>query len=433
MSKHHANALIFLGIAACAGFLLSVPAVAGSGQGLQVLESGELFLSPFSNLTAPGNGSGPSGSPALPDEEEISDAPAAPLDTGSPDLPTGMETVTPADPETGSEPVDPAPLAGTPSGGTGGYDDERLARLINTAGISLMRLSMEHAHALYMQDADAAAVAADGLHALSIRLLAEVQPLQVSSGQQPVKDEFIRSLSAYTTASQTLLDSTAATKEEAVPVALRDLATASGNLETVSRQAVSVQPIDTGSSTSDATVLTVETSRTRTGTGTAAPPTEPLRIGERYTYDDQPGENMISLLADSARVVKKYETAAVNGSMVMNEADEGRAFFLVAVKATNLGHKGDSDLYTIETPGRDAFVLEQHGMTYAPLEAPPFTSLGESFDRKMLDRYQTLKGYLYFDVPATFEVSGATLRAELGYAGTPAWGLEREAGNASAV
>lgn len=56
MSKHHENALIFLGIAVCAGFLLTIPAVADSGQGgLMALESGELL--PFSpgNLSAIGD------------------------------------------------------------------------------------------------------------------------------------------------------------------------------------------------------------------------------------------------------------------------------------------------------------------------------------------------------------------------------------------
>ena len=44
MSKHHDNALIFLGIAVCAGFLLPIPAVADSGQRLTALESGELQI-----------------------------------------------------------------------------------------------------------------------------------------------------------------------------------------------------------------------------------------------------------------------------------------------------------------------------------------------------------------------------------------------------
>lgn len=429
MSKHHANALILLGIAACAGFLLSVPAAAGSGQGLQALESGELFVSPFISLSAAGNGSEPAGSPAPLDGEEAH-ALAAPADAGSPDQPYGRETAIPTDPDTVSTPADPVPTIGASPDGTGDYDDERLARLINTAGISLMRLSMEHAHALYLQDTDAAAVAADDLHALSIRLLGEVQPLQVSPEQQPVKDEFIRSLSAYSTASERLLDTTDA-GEDVVPAALSDLVRASEGLEAVSQQAVEVQPASHGVPVSyAAATLTAETPAVETGAGPvqATPPSALLSIGERYTYDDQQGENMISLLTDSTRTVTSYETTTANKSTVKNEAGARRTFLLVIVKATNLGHKGDSDLYTIETPGRDAFTLECQGTTYKPLEAPSFTSLGESFDRKPLERYDSLKGYLYFDVPATLNVSRATLRADLGYAGMPAWDLGRELG-----
>jgi hypothetical protein len=416
MSKHHASAQILLGIAVCAGFLLTVPAVAGSGQGLQALESGELFLSPFTSLSGAGNGSEPPGSPAPTVEEETYTADA--------------ETAMPADPDSVSMYADPVPMAGTTPGGTGEYDDERLARLINTAGISLMRLSMEHAHALYLQDTDAAAVAADDLHALSIRLLGEVQPLQVSPEQQPVKDEFIRSLSAYSTASERLLG-TNDTGEDAVPAALSDLAAASQGIEAVSQQAVDVQPANHGVPVSYAS--TVMTADAETPVVRTALPAESLLTGERYTYDDQQGENMISLLADSTRTVTSYETTDANESTVKNEAGAGRTFLLVVVKSTNLGHKGDSDLYTIETPGRDAFTLEYQGTTYRPLEVSSFTSLGESFDRKPLERYDSLKGYLYFDVPETLNVSETTLRADLGYAGTPVWDLGRELGKEPAA
>ncbi len=435
MSKHHAHALILLGIAVCTGFLLSVPAVASSDQGLQALESGELFLSPFDSLATMGNGSEPSSTLELPVTEDTPDGVTAPADAGSFDVSSGAETVTPAGQENSSVSADPVSV-GTSANGTGGYDDERLARLINTAGISLMRLSMEHAHALYLQDADAAAVAADDLHALSIRLLAEVQPLRVSPEQQPVKDEFIRSLSAYTAASETLLNATGEGKE-AVSTALGDLDTASEGLETVSQQAVEVQPASAGLPASDAAVQTTEAEvpAVRTGDGpvTVAPPKKHLPVGERYTYDDQQGENMISLLTDSTKTVTSYETTDTNESTMKTEAGDGRTFLLVVVKATNLGHKGDSDLYTIETPGRDEFVLEYQGAAYTPHEAPTFTSLGESFDRKTLDRYESSKGYLYFDVPATLNVSGATLKADLGDAGTPTWDLGRELGNVSAV
>ncbi len=329
----------------------------------------------------------------------------------------------------------PVPVVGAPPyEGTGDYDDERLAGLVETASIRLMRLSMEHAHALYLQDADAAAVAADDMHAFSVRLLGEVQPLQVSPPErQPFKDEFVRSLEAYSAASKTLLDPVD-TGEDAVPTAFRDLATASeGGLENATRQAAEIQPTDGGISTMNVAASTFAVS---TGPVVVAPPEKVLPLMDRHTYDDPGGENMISLLAESTRTATTYREFPGNESTPTVEAGEGgRMFFLVAVKSTNLGHKGDSDLYTIESPARDAFVLEYGGEPrLPPLDVPPFTTLGgESFDKKPLERYESLKGYLYFDVPDTFEVSGATLRADLGYAGTPAWILDEGSGDAEAV
>ncbi|WP_301677290.1 hypothetical protein [Methanoculleus methanifontis] len=437
MSKHHQSALIFLGIAVCAGFLLTVPAAAGSGQGLTVLETGEMLPFSLKELPAAKNGSEPSGDPAFPDENETHDAvPVLPEDEADPDEPrvapdegntTGAaSTPTGADVETEPE----APVAGPDT-----YDDERLAGLVDTASIRLMRLSMEHAHALYLQDTEAAAVAADDLHAFSVRLLREVQPLQVSPERQPFKDEFVRSLEAYSAASSKLLSSTDA-DEDAVPAAFSDMATASENLETVSREAGEIHSERGRASTmSTAVSLAARTPDIPVSTEpvVVAPPEKVLPLMDRHTYDDPDAENMVSLLAESTRTATAYREVPGNESTPTVEAGEGRTFLLVAVKSTNLGHKGDSDLYTIETPARDAFVLEYGGTTFAPLDVPPFTTLGESFDRTSLERYESLKGYLYFNVPDTFEVSGATLRADLGYAGTPAWRLDEGSDDAGTV
>lgn len=474
MRKHHENALILFGIAVCAGFLLSAPAVADSGQGLMALESGELLSFSLNEISATENALKPFGVsllstteddsdavpalagdentsvaatvlpeeentssavPVTPDEGDVPDTVPAPTGTGVPDPLTGSDTepAMPADPENGSRPV---PAVDASPAGTG-YDDERLAGLIDTASIRLMRLSMEHAHALYLQDADASAIAADDLHAFSVRLLGEVQPLQVSPERQPVKDEFIRSVEAYSTASETLLRPADAGGDP-VPTAFRDMAVASESLEEVSRQAGEIQPTGTRASTVDAAADTFAAGSAgapgvSAGTGPVevAPQEKVLPLLDRYTYDDPSGENMVSLLAESTRTATAYREVPTNASTAEVRAGEGRMFLLVIVKSTNLGHKGDSDLYTIETPGRDAFVLDYQGSTFTPLETPPFTSLGESFDRKSIERYESLKGYLYFDLPATSDLSGAILRADLGDAGTPAWDLGKELGEES--
>ncbi len=420
MSKPYANALILLGIAVSTAFFLLVPAVASPVQGLAALKSGELLQSPLSDLLSAEVGFGSSG---------------LPYDEGAPDLTADTEPVASAEPENPSQPADPVSRADAPAGGAGS-DDEELAGLIDANSVPLVRLSMEHAHALYLQDAGAASAAAGDLHALSDRLLDEVQPLQVSPEQQPVKDEFVRSLLAYSSASETLVNSTDA-GTDSVQTAFRDLDIASESLETVSQQAVEVQPASMGLSTMSATSLAADAPAVLAETYPVpvAPPEEALPLGERYTYDDPSGENMVSLIAASTRNATAFEEVSINATPVPTnasparvEAGDGRMFLLVAIQSTNLGHKGDSDLYTIETPGREAFTLEYQGVTFESLEVPPFTSLGESSGKKPLERYESTDGYLYFDVPATFDVSGAILRADLGDAGTPAWDLGRELG-----
>ena len=369
MSKHHATALLLLGIAVCAGFFLSVPAAAGLGKGFEALESGDLFRSPFG--TTPPE---PSVSPALPED--------------TPDLlpaPDDAEPVMSAGPDNASEPAGSAPATGT----TDAYDDERLARLINIAGVSLMRLSMEYAHALCLQDADAAATAADDLHAFSVRLLNEVETLRVSPAGEPAREEFVRVLKEYSAASKALLDAGTA-GEDAAPATLENLSAAAADLEAVNRQALDMRP---------AAVAVTTLAAVPAGPAPVAPPAETLALGERYTYDDSSGENMVSLLVESTRTVATYEAVPTNGSTTQVEAGDGRTFLLVIVKGTNLGHKGDSDLYTIETPGRDAFTLEYQGTVFTPLDVPAYTLYGESFDKKTLERYESEKGSLYFDVP----------------------------------
>ena len=260
--------------------------------------------------------------------------------------------------------------------------------LINTAGIRLMRLSMEHAHALYLQDTVAASTAADDLYALSTRLIVEAQSLQVSPGQQSIKDEFIRLLETYSSVSRELLNA-----QGSAPAAIRDLAGASEGLEAVSLQV-------------DAPMMRGAAATALAASGQTTSPQEILPLQTRHLYDDPSGENMVSLLVESTRSAQTYHTVPINASAAKVEADEGRVFLLVTVKSTNLGHKGNSALYTIEAPGRNAFTREYQEAAFTPLDVPAFTSLGDSFDQKTLDRYESLKGYLYFDIPAPLNISG---------------------------
>lgn len=192
MSKHDANALILLGIAVCTGSLLMVPAIASPVQGLTALESGVLLQSPLNNILSD---EAKLDSPDLEGEGDTPETLQPPALAETPDPLDDTEQTEPAEPEFTGQPVDPTPATDAPMNGPA--DDERLAEIIDSTSISLVRLSMKHAHALYLNDTDAAAEAADELYALSSRVLAEVQMLEVSPDRAPVRDEFVRSLLAY--------------------------------------------------------------------------------------------------------------------------------------------------------------------------------------------------------------------------------------------
>lgn len=435
MSNHHGNVLIALGIVVCAGFLFASPAIAIPTQGLMAIESGEVTSFSFDDLAAAGNGSGNSSVLALPDDgTSTPDASLDLVDAGAgvtvplPEIDEEPGSSVTQGPDSTNSSISLEEPEGTPAEWAGQYEDERLAGLINTASIRLMKLSMEHAHALYLQDADAAAIAADDLHAFSTRLLGDVRPIPVSPEQQPTKDAFIRVLEAYSAASNDLLR-TPDSGTGRVPAAFENLTSASDGLEAVNLQASEVEQSARAATTALAVAPAVQNG---TGPVLVTPPPEILPLQERYAYDDPSGENMVSLLAESTRTATGYQEAPVNASADKVEAGDGRIFYLVVVKSTNLGHKGDSDLYSIETPGRSAFTLECQGSTFAPLDVPAFTSLGESFDKKTLERYESLKGYLYFDIPASLNTSAATLRADLGDAGTAVWDLAEVPGESDA-
>ena len=110
--------------------------------------------------------------------------------------------------------------------------------------------------------------------------------------------------------------------EDAAPATLENLSAAAADLEAVNRQALDMRP-------AAAAVTTL--AAVPAGPAPVAPPAETLALGERYTYDDSSGENMVSLLVESTRTVATYEAVPTNGSTTQVEAGDGRTFLLVVV------------------------------------------------------------------------------------------------------
>jgi hypothetical protein len=435
MSKHYANAFTVLCIAVVSGILLAPPAFAGPIDGIQAMEPVQLSALAITGaaepLVASVNGLQLQEIPASPAEEAAPDEEpveaVTPVPEGLPDTAMGLM---PSGEENAAETSASLPDEALPDT-FGGYDDEELDDLIVASNIRLMQASMRHAHALYLQDEDSAAAAADDLHAASAAVLDEVQSLRVSPDRQPLQAGFIGTLERYAGAGAALANRTES-EDADVASALASVEGASADLEILYWQvsALTRSSSETSGSSNASAPVTYEHSAVlaEPAPGPVLAPPKVLALRERHCYDDYAGENMISLMVDSYRNATAYRAVQENETEISATASEGRFFLLVAVKATNLGHKGDSDVYTIQTPPRSAFTLRCQGSEYAPLDLPGFTTLGESYDLKDLNRYDSQKAYLVFDLPQSLNVSEAVIHADLGYAGSPAWDLGRSPG-----
>jgi hypothetical protein len=408
MGKHHSHLIPILGIAVITGFLLFPSALAGPIYGFPTMGSAQSLMLSMHSLTANplvvANGVSSSDSPV--NEESPEEASPDDFDDYADDDPVGDE----------SGPLESEPSLSLPDQ-TGPYDDEQLDSLVSTTGLCLMRLSMQHAHALYLQDTDAATIAAEELHDLSTITLEEARSLRVSPDREQIMSEFIRSLETHAAISEALVSVAGADARDISPL-LRDLVGASTGLEAVQQQV--------STAARDYVASAPETKRSpaalmSTAVVERSSPSKPLLLQERYRYDDADGENMISLILDMTRNATTYRDAPDSETEQTVEAGEGQMFLLVVVRATNLGHKGDSDLYTIETPDRSAFTLQYQESEYAPLETSRFTSLGESYSQQTLERYASIKGYLFFDVPRSMNLTEAMVSVDLGSAGRPVW------------
>ena len=416
MEKHHSNLIAILGIAMVAGFLLFPPALAGPIYGFPTAESAQsLMLSMHGLAEAPlavTNETDSVDTPITEEGPEEADFDAFdPYADEEPEELSGIE-------QNISEPSIALPDNGSPNL-AGVYEDEQLDSLISTTSIRLMKLSLRHAHALYLQDTDAAAAAVDELHELSQSALEEAQSLRVSQDREQIQNEFIRSLETHIAVSEALVNAADADAGE-VSSLIREIEGASTDLETVQQRVnTAVQATAaSGPEMAESPLMQMSTIPVE-----HSPAKKTLLLQERYRYDDPEGENMVSLIVDSTRNATTYHTVSNSEPEQTVEAGEGQMFLLVVVKATNLGHKGNSDLYTIETPDRSAFTLMYQGSEYAPQDMPHFTSLGESYSQRTLERYASVKGYLCFDVPESMDLSEAKVRTDLGLAGTPVWDI----------
>lgn len=289
------------------------------------------------------------------------------------------------------------------------YDDEELADLVEENSISLMLLSVQNTYALYAWDEVPARESAAALRTLARGLLTESAAFEVSDDGNDLKTSFTLALESYVAVGETL-QGTAPLNRTTVDAALEANRQGSDHLRDAFEYLQdSVLEAPEG-------IVAANLSLPR-----SSAPGDALPLLQRYVYEDRTGANDISLMLESVRSTGVYYL--LDGSRKAVVAEPGRTFLLVQVKATNLGHKGESRTYTIRTPEIRAFTLLYRGTTYAPMTLTPGTSLGEPYTAKRLDRYEVETGYIVFDVPATLNLDECSIRVALDGGFSPVWAL----------
>lgn len=146
----------------------------------------------------------------------------------------------------------------------------------------------------------------------------------------------------------------------------------------------------------------------------------PLRKG--YVYSDTAKEHKLSVKPDSYTVWKSYS---------VNEKDEvtapyGKTFFMLLVDVNYIAYYGGKSS-KVRTPAPQVFTLLADGQSYMPakVSASYLKNIGSVYQSVTLDRDdRRAVGYLIFEVPESFDPTGAYLKANLGTGDSPIWMLE---------
>jgi len=291
------------------------------------------------------------------------------------------------------------------------YDDDELVRLVEDNSVSLMLLSLQNMYALYAWDEKLAQESGAELQKFAAPLLGESAGLDLSDDGKSLKASFTAALESYEAAGRMLQGDTHL-NSTVVDGALEANRQGSDHL----REAFGYLQHPVLDAPDEIAAITL-----------SLPPVSDesaswgeLGLMQRYVYEDHYCANDISLMLESARSISVFHLLDGEGSMVT--AEPGRMFLLVEVKVTNLGHKGDNRVYTIQTPALQDFTLRYRGTTYAPMTLPSGTSLGEPYAAVTLNRHEVKKGYIVFNVPVALTLDESSVQVKLDGA-SPVWVL----------
>ncbi|MCT8338324.1 hypothetical protein FKB36_12720 [Methanoculleus sp. Afa-1] len=287
--------------------------------------------------------------------------------------------------------------------------DERLESLIAGASISLLEISNAQIYSLYKCDYTALWGHAADMSSLVEDYRAEAEALEFSPGMAPAYEQFFVALDEFA-ATAALFNGSTHLNQSVTDDGLHHLAL---GIEHLSGALLDCNLSHTESPDTPAVLASLVED-------TVALFPDSLQIGERFVYEDERKENSASLIVGPITWSNAFQTTGTK--QVRYAAELGKAYLLVTVRVTHLGHKGEGANTVLQTPEESAFLLHYAGETSRPLKVPGPTTRGEPYSKVRLNRHESTAGYLFFEVPDDLDPAFAHLRANIG-GESPAWVL----------
>lgn len=153
-------------------------------------------------------------------------------------------------------------------------------------------------------------------------------------------------------------------------------------------------------------------------------PDDLLPLGRGFKYMDSRKSNDITISPRYAHIHSSYwYEDEGTGNTIYVDAPEGTSFLSVHFRIAHSGNR-DAKSYTIQTPALSAFTLYGVGEEFTPLKTSAYTSLGEMYVQKTLNRNELSEGTILFEVPFGMRISDAYITVNLGSVyGKPGWAL----------
>ncbi|MBR1368035.1 hypothetical protein RJ53_00410 [Methanocalculus chunghsingensis] len=294
-------------------------------------------------------------------------------------------------------------------------DDDRFLRIIGEKTFSFHVLALHTIIALDQSDSVVVWNNAEKLESQAIEVCDEVETLSLQPSNLDRQQEFVQCMQDFIAISQSLQEGVPQTVPARREI-IEKLSETTKRLHTVGSPADDmVQMEDSDDQVYHLTSLASVASPLRR-------PDDIIDCGSPYTYLDTKKSNEISLVPRYSRFASSlwYETVA--GTKHQN-APPGKTYLFVFVHIVHMGNF-DGKHYTIHTPAPSAYTL--HGLhgTYKPLLTPTYTSLGEMYVQRTLNRKENYQSFLVFEVPDSLSLSDFYLSVFLGSEyGTVSWNI----------